>query len=88
MASHGTYTITCPTCRSMETEEFGEPIHGTDDHADCARCRTCGKEWGLDYGADFSCTECGGSGRPGAGPMYVRRNGQLEPTPECPCVGS
>ncbi|MFC9131853.1 hypothetical protein ACFT4A_34160 [Streptomyces sp. NPDC057099] len=34
--------ITCPSCQTPGAEEFALPIPGTDDCADCARCKTCG----------------------------------------------
>jgi hypothetical protein len=73
------YTITCPRpgCSSTATEEYGHPILGTDDHADCARCLTCGHSWALDPGATGACPRCGGSGNEGgAGPW----------APRCSCV--
>ncbi|OKI95091.1 hypothetical protein [Kitasatospora sp. CB01950] len=81
-------TITCPRCRTPGAEEYGEPIDGTDDFADCARCRTCGHEWALDPGADVSCTTCGGSGIPGAGPSRTRTPDGWEPAPYCECHAS
>jgi predicted kinase len=57
--------IPCPSCRSTATEEYGEPIPGTDDYADCVRCPACGHTWALDPGADLACPSCGGSGTPG-----------------------
>ncbi|MEU9044543.1 MULTISPECIES: hypothetical protein [unclassified Kitasatospora] len=88
VAGHRQYSITCPHCGSVDVEEFGEPIPTThDDYADCARCRTCGQEWGLDPGADASCTQCGGSGRPGNGPLTKKDEaGQRVLTEPCVCT--
>lgn len=69
--------ITCPLCKTPGAEEFGLPIPGTDDVADCARCMACGHSWGFDPGADGVCTECGGSGHTGRGTYK---------DPVCPCV--
>ncbi|MFD8706859.1 hypothetical protein ACFV1W_30365 [Kitasatospora sp. NPDC059648] len=87
VAGHRQYTITCPYCSSTDVEEYGEPIPTThDDYADCARCRACGREWGLDPAADASCTSCGGSGRPGNGPHFRRdEQGVRMLTPACSC---
>ncbi|MFJ2191573.1 hypothetical protein ACIOJE_27190 [Kitasatospora sp. NPDC087861] len=79
------YTITCPRCQTPGAEEYGEPIRDTDDHADCARCRSCGLEWALDPGADASCTTCGGSGIPGAGPSRRRTPDGWQSVPNCEC---
>ncbi|MFE7268744.1 hypothetical protein ACFU9B_43490 [Streptomyces sp. NPDC057592] len=67
--------ITCPLCKTPGAQEFGLPIPHTDDSADCARCikPECGLSWGLDPGADASCTECGGSGNTGRGTAYDPR---------------
>ncbi|MGA5824118.1 hypothetical protein ACPC54_40510 [Kitasatospora sp. NPDC094028] len=82
------YSITCPRCGSVDVEEYGEPIPNTDDFADCARCNGCGDSWGLDPGADASCTRCGGSGIPGAGPVVAKKKGEWERVPSCECVPS
>ncbi|WBP92000.1 hypothetical protein [Kitasatospora cathayae] len=79
------YTITCPRCHTPGAEEYGEPARDSDDFADCARCHSCGLEWALDPGADASCTTCGGSGIPGAGPIGRRTPGGWEPAPTCGC---
>ncbi|MBV9026424.1 MAG: hypothetical protein JO362_22125 [Streptomycetaceae bacterium] len=73
--------ITCPLCKTAGAQEYGEPIPGTDDYADCARCinPACGNRWGLDPGADgscTSCTSCGGSGHTGRGSLR---------DPKCSC---
>jgi hypothetical protein len=68
--------ITCPLCKTPGAEEYGLPIPGTDDSADCARCKACGHTWNLDPGADASCPECGGSGNTG---RAIFRD------PRCPC---
>jgi Protein of unknown function (DUF3307) len=67
--------ITCPLCKTPGAQEFWQPIPHTDDSADCARCvnPACGIAWGLDPGADGSCTECGGSGHTGRGTIYDPR---------------
>ncbi|MFF8775073.1 hypothetical protein [Kitasatospora sp. NPDC015120] len=80
-----TRRITCPRCHTPGAEEYGEPITGTDDFADCVRCTACGLEWALDPGADASCTACGGSGIPGAGPIGRRTPDGWEPAPNCEC---
>ncbi|MFJ2781538.1 hypothetical protein [Kitasatospora sp. NPDC087315] len=79
------YTITCPRCQTPGAEEYGEPAQNSDDYADCARCRSCGLEWALDPGADTSCTTCGGSGIPGAGPIGRRTPDGWEPASNCEC---
>ncbi|MFE7194033.1 hypothetical protein [Kitasatospora sp. NPDC057541] len=79
------YTVTCPRCHTPGAEEYGEPIRNTDDFAACARCRTCGLEWALDPGADASCTTCGGSGIPGAGPSGRRTPDGWQSVPNCEC---
>lgn len=66
----------CPACRVADVEDFGQPIPGTDDSADCARCRRCGHSWAIDPGADGSCMCCGGSGSLGS---------QGYSDPRCPC---
>jgi hypothetical protein len=71
--------ITCPLCQAPGAEEFGLPIPGTDDAADCARCNTCGHSWSLDPAADGSCTHCGGSGHTGSGTIH---------DPKCTCRGA
>ncbi|RGD55391.1 hypothetical protein DR950_41755 [Kitasatospora xanthocidica] len=78
--------ITCPRCHSQDTEEYAEPIRGTDDYAEAIRCLDCRAEWAHDPGADLACSRCGGSGRIGAGPSAVRVDGQWKTTPSCPCV--
>lgn len=79
------YTITCPRCQTPGAEEYGEPCPRTDDYADCARCRSCGLEWALDPGADASCTTCGGSGVPGAGPSRRRTPDGWRSIANCEC---
>ncbi|MFJ5122948.1 hypothetical protein [Kitasatospora sp. NPDC088548] len=82
------YTITCPRCQTPGADEYGEPDSTSDDYADCARCRSCGLEWALDPGADASCTTCGGSGIPGAGPTRTRTPDGWQPAPNCECLES
>jgi len=82
------YVITCPHCGSTDVEEYGEPIFNTDDTADCVRCLTCQQDWALDPGADGSCTVCGGSGTPGAGPAGRKVEGQWVAATKCECVES
>ncbi|MFJ6384695.1 hypothetical protein ACIQI7_32395 [Kitasatospora sp. NPDC092039] len=79
------YTITCPRCQTPGAEEYGEPAWNSDDFADCARCRACGLEWALDPGADASCTTCGGSGIPGAGPTRTHTPSGWQSVPNCGC---
>lgn len=64
--------ITCPLCKTPGAQPYGEPVPGTDDAVDCARCvnSSCDIRWCLDPGADPSCTECGGSGHTGRGTIY------------------
>ncbi|MFD4904184.1 hypothetical protein [Kitasatospora purpeofusca] len=79
------YVITCPRCHTPGAEEYEQPITCTDDSADCARCSSCRLEWALDFGADASCTLCGGNGIPGAGPIRRRTPDGWEPAPKCGC---